>query len=94
MTNIVTTVRKAIAPITSTGRALGLFSKALDALQEVQDNQNKRVHANDYLIEANNDAIGRLSYENDRLHDDTANALLEIDAANAAIVKIRALLPA
>lgn len=92
MTNIITSVRKAVAPIKTTSRALGIFQKALDALEEVRDNQQARRNRNWVERQRLNAAIATAELQRDVLDDDNANALLEEEAAALAIQQINKLL--
>jgi hypothetical protein len=94
MTNILTKLRKAVAPINTTGRALGIFGKALAALDEVRENQTKRIWRNQDERVHNVDIINGLLEKNEHLVDDTANAVLEVEAADKAEAAIRALITA
>jgi hypothetical protein len=92
MTNFLSRVRKSVAPIKTTSRALGLFQSALDALEEVVANQKKRVTGNDVELVHNRDIITGLHDKNELLVDDNANAFIEIDTAYAAIGAINSIL--
>lgn len=92
MTNILTKVRKVVAPIKTTSRALGIFSKALDALEEVRDNQQARRNANWLERQRLTTVINAANDQRDALDDDNANALLEEEAAAQAIQQINRLL--
>jgi len=92
MKNIITTVRKAVAPIKTTSRALGIFQKALDALEEVRDNQQARRNSNWLERQRLTTAIQTAEAQRDALDDDNANAMLEEEAAAQAIQQINRLL--
>ena len=91
MTNIITTVRKAVAPIKTTGRALGIFATALASLEEVKQYQFSRQQAAEEEALHNRTIIAGLYQKNEALYDEAANALIEVETAQVAIEKITAL---
>lgn len=92
MTSIITTVRKAVAPIKTTARALGIFSTALAALEEVKQHQRARQQANEDEAAHNRAIIAGLYEKNEALYDDASNAILEAETAQVAIEQINKLL--